>query len=843
MAGALSLNGIWDLTFAEGPPLLHPDHYLGPHVRGRRLLPARVPAPIHQVLLEAGLIEDPNIGLNSLRARWVEEQFWVYRYTFQAPDGARAQRARLVFERLELDAVVMLNGEVVGTHANAFRPARFDVTGKLRPGQNLLVVKISTGLHSAADKPAADYLRDYGPDYLTRRHWHRNPQYQNGWDWSPRLLNVGILGDVRLEWHAGPRLDQIAVFGLVSQDLTTAAVHVSATLESSGEQPLPGALRARIVETCQDATAQITLPPGESRHEVVLQLDHPQLWWPRGHGEQPRYTVEVELEAAGEVQRATRRLGLRRVEIDQSPHPEAGRHFILTINNRPIFCKGGNWVPPDLLYSTVDEARTRALVDLAAGANFNLLRIWGGGVYADHVLLEACDQRGLLVWHDFIFACCKYPGDDPAFAAEVRREATHVVRELAHHPSLVVWCGNNEIEWGDWEWGFDDHGRTHPHYALFHHDLPLICRTENPATPYWISSPFSPDQRRPNDPTVGDQHPWAVSLATPGGADWWEYRRYADRFPNEGGVLGCSSPATLRQFLPESERFLRSLTWDHHDNPFACQDIPPGELGHAYATVALWTGRDPMAMDWDEYAFASALCQAEGLQEYIANYRRRMFGSASAIFWMYNDSWPVTHGWTIVDYYLRRKLSYHPVRRAFQPVTVVVAEEGGVVTVYGVNDTPAAWKGEVRCGLFLLAGGLPLDERLSVELPANASTALASFPRTQWDRLGLTRSGAFAALLDRDELVAQHRLFLARFAELEFASPELELKMEGGRLRAAADVFIWGLCLDVDGEAPLPDNCFDLLPGIPYTMPWPGGLGAPRAVRIGSRDAVPPRRP
>jgi beta-mannosidase len=840
MSGSLSLNGTWQLTWAEGDPLIPPEHFMGAVVKGRRMLPARVPAPIHQVLMEAGLVEDPTVGMNSLKARWVEEQYWVYRLTFTAPEEAPEQRAELLFDRLEYDALVLLNGEAIGRHATAFRPARFDVTGKLRPGENLLVVRIDAGLQAVADRSAADYTRSAGIELLTKRHWHRKPQYQSGWDWNPRLMNVGILGDVRLEWRAAPRLDQVAVFALPDEDYTAATVHVRAFVENKAGE-VAGTLRARIVETGAEVCAPVTIHAGESRHEVMLEIPNPRLWWPRGHGEQHLYTVEVTLEAGGEAQQAVRRVGVRRVEMDQSPHPVAGQYCTLKINGRPIFCKGGNWVPADLFYSTVDEARTRELIALALAANFNMLRVWGGGYYVDHAFCERCDEAGMMIWHDCIFACMKYPGDDVEFVAEVRRELRHVVRELANHPSLVVWCGNNEIEWGDREWGFDSHGRVAPHYGIFHRDIPRIVEEEDPPTLHWISSPCSPGcSLRPNDPTVGDQHPWGVSLGNEGAADWWDYRSYVDRFPNEGGVLGASSPATLRQFLPERERHLRSQTWDHHDNPFALGDSRPGAPGHSYSTVELWTGRDPETMEWEEYAFTSALLQAEGLREYIANYRRRMFSSACAIFWMYNDSWPVTHGWTIVDYYRRKKLAYHPVRRAFAPVSVVVAEEGGEVTVYGINDTPEPWSGEVRYGLFGLAGGRPVDKSIPAALAANAATPLARFARADWEALGVEKTGAFAVLTRRGEPVAQHRLFLARFRDLAFVTPEIHMSMEGETLTLTSDAFAWGVCLDVEGERPLADNCFDLIPGIPYTLPWAAALGAPQVVRLGNRDAVRP---
>ena len=839
MSGSLSLNGRWRLAYAEGSPLVPPDYLTGPTLEGKHTWDAAVPAPIHQVLMDAGVIDDPRIGMNSLKARWVEEQFWAYRRTFNAPPDALRGAATLVFERLELDAAVFLNGEVIGRHANALRPARFDVTGKLREGENLLVVSLATGLHSAADKPGAEYGIG-GMDLLTKRHWHRNPQYQAGWDWNPRLINVGILGDVWLQWRSAPRMTQMTVFAMPNDDLTSATMHVRATMEGIGDAPVSGTLRARIAETGAEASLPVAIPPEESRHELTIEIPNPRLWWPINHGEQFRYTIEVTLEAAGESQTVTRKTGVRRVEMDQSPHPVTGRYCVLRINNRPIFCKGGNWVPPDLFYSAVTPERYRALVDLAVQANFNLLRVWGGGPYADHALCDACDEAGILIWHDFIFACAKYPGDDPEFAAEARREVTYIVRELAHHPSLVIWCGNNEIEWGDWDWGYDDRGRTHPHYAMFHHDIPLIVRTEDPSTLHWISSPWSPEQRHPNDPTVGDQHPWGVSILTAGAADWWMYRKYVDRFANEGGVLGASSPKTLHEFLPEEERYLLSPSWDHHDNPVGTLGCDPGEAGRVYATVELWTGRDPLTMDLDTYAFVSALLQAEGLQEYIANYRRRLFSSASAVFWSYNDSWPVTHGWTIVDHYLRKKLAYHPVRRAFQPVTAFVVDEEDAITIYGVNDTPEEWSGEVRCGLFMLRGGLPLDERLPVTLPANAATVLASFERARWEALGFRESGAFAQLLSDGTTIAQHRLFVERFKDLAFAAPDIKPSVQGGMLTLRSDVFAWGVCLDVDGETPLADNCFDLLPGIPYVMRWSAELGEPRVVRVGNRDAVAP---
>jgi beta-mannosidase len=734
-----------------------------------------------------------------------------------------------VFEGLDLNAVVFLNGVEVGRHGNAHRPCRIEVTGKLQPGENVLSVRLESGLYGVADKPGSDYAT--APEtLLNKRHWLRKAQYQCGWDWNPRLINVGLVGDVRLEWSDQPWIEQLVVYPEFLGGGPEAVLHVRAFVVSPCSGPTDGRLVLVLPEAACDVESRVTIEPGESRLDSLAWIGRPRLWWPVGHGEQALYTIEAELEIEGQVvSSASRRTGIRRVRINQDSHPETGQYFIIEINDRPIFCKGGNWVPPDMVPASVEPERYRRLVELAVEANCNLLRVWGGGTYTPHALLEACDELGVLVWHDLLFACARYPADDPQFLAEVREEVTWAVRELAAHPSLVVWCGNNELEWGAWDWGYDKQGRCLPDYALFHHVLPAILKEEDPSRPYWPSSPYSPDHHHPNDPLLGDQHPWSVTLGE-FGPDFWHYRDFVDRFPNEGGVLGASSPATLRQCLGEPFAF-RSPAWEHHDN--ACNFWRPGP-GITYQTVKLWLDREPEEMGLEDYCFASALLQAEGLCEYIGNYRRRMFSSSSAIFWMYNDSWPATHGWTIVDYYLRRKLAYHPVRRAFQPVTVVVAREGDDCVVFGVNDTPNKWTGRCRFGLFGLQGESGPEETMAATLPPLAAVPLGRVSVAEWERLGPSRFGAFAVLLEKRRAVAQHRLFIKRFHELEFGGPKIEVRLKGEEAIFTADQFAWGVCLDLDGELPLADNCFDLLPGVPYRVPWAEGLGAPRVVSVGN---------
>jgi len=328
---------------------------------------------------------------------------------------------------------------------------------------------------------------------------------------------------------------------------------------------------------------------------------------------------------------------------------------------------------------------------------------------------------------------------------------------------------------------------------------------------YWPSSPYSENYEDPTSTVTGDQHPWGVSLASDG-PDFHAYRHYADRFPNEGGFLGASTPATLRQFLPKDEQFVRSVSWDHHDNEVNFW----GKKDVSYNSFEYWLGIPYTQFTLDEYAFASGLLQAEALTEYITNFHRRMFSSSSAIFWMYNDSWPVSHGWTIVDYYNRKKLAYYPVSRAFQQVSVVVAEDNDQINVYGINDKVSLWKGNLQYGIFDTKGGFTVNKNKAVSLPANTSTVIASFDKSELEKAGYSDHCAFAVLKQNDMPISQYKMFKDKFKDVKFEKSQISIKQNADYAILSSPVYVWGVCLDFDGDATVTDNCFDLFPGIPY---------------------------
>jgi beta-mannosidase len=818
----LDLNGTWKLHWSDGQRS-RPEHALRDPPDESRFIDAQVPGEVHLDLLKAGWISDPCVGANVLAARWVEEFIWTYRRTFdllEAPNG----RAWLVFEGLDLYATILLNGTEIGRHHNTFYPCRIEVTGKLQPGTNSLIIHLDSGLWAVADKPASGWER-WPDQILNKRHWLRKPQCQFGWDSSQRLINVGIFKPVRLEWTDHPaRVDQAVALAEVSPDLKSGTLRIRMFYEGLSPQPRRARITVRLPKFDLQHDVELDILPGPNTAQATLHIDNPDLWWPVGQGPQTRYAVQTRLESDGiTIHEQDLCVGFRHVQVDQSPNPVGGRYFTFIINGRKIFAKGSNFVPADMIFARIDRSRYEKLIDLALEQNFNFLRVWGGGLYESDDFYDLCDERGILVWQEFIFACTRYPTHDEDFFNDVRAEATYNIRRLARHPSLVAWCGNNEIEWGDWDWDYGRTGVIMPDHAFFHITLPRLLQQEDPTRYYQPRSPYSPDTLHPNSDHVGDQHPWSLGFFN---YDFRDYRKMTCRFPDEGGYLGPTSLPTMLACLPETQRHIHSFAWQIHDNSVASWTQPsaPDEA------IRQWLGKDPHKMSIEDFNYWTGLLQGEALREYIENFRRRMFDSSAAVFWMFNDCWPATRSWTTVDYYLRRTPAFHHVRRAMAPVHVILAQEGDAITIFGINDMPERVDATLSFGILPLKGNPSWQQEIPASLYANASTRLATIPLSLWP--DPRNSIAFAKLRRDNVEISQNRLILPRFRELQWSAPDIRISAKDGAASFESSSFAWGICLDLGGELRLADNFFDLYPSTPYAIPWPHA-SPPRVLRVG----------
>ncbi|MGR6916266.1 glycosyl hydrolase 2 galactose-binding domain-containing protein [[Actinomadura] parvosata] len=612
---------------------------------GRGEIPASVPGCVHTDLLAAGAIEDPYLDDNEHRLAWIGRTDWTYRTSFTwEPDGH--EHTDLVCEGLDTVAAVTLNGVLIGETANQHRSYRFPVRHLLREGANELVVRFASAYGYAQARRAE--LGERPGAYDEPYPFIRKMACNFGWDWGPTLVTAGIWRPIGLESWSGARLAEVRP--LASAD---GHVRVHVRLDRPAAEP--------VVVTVGGVTAERRLDGQEG--VVELRVPDPEPWWPRGHGAQPLYDLAVRV---GE-QEWRGRIGFRDVELDRDA-------FKIIINGVPVFVRGVNWIPDDCFPSRVTRERLAERFAQATAAGVNLLRVWGGGLYESEDFYSLADELGLLVWQDFPFACAAYPEEEP-LRSEVEAEARQHVARLAAHPSLVLWCGNNENLEGHADWGWQDKlaGRTWG--AGYYHDLlPSIVAELDPTRPYWPGSPYSgaPDLP-PNDPARGTIHIWDVWNRE----DYLRYAAYRPRFVAEFGFQGPPAYATLRRASSD-----HPLTpGSSHQKAVDGQDKLLRGLGDHL----------PRPETFDDWHYLTQLNQARAMAFGIERFRALMPHCMGTIVWQLNDCWPVT-SWSAVDGDGRRKPLWYALRRAYADRLITIQDGEAAL----VNDTGEPWTGELR---------------------------------------------------------------------------------------------------------------------------------------------------
>ncbi|MGH2819361.1 MAG: beta-mannosidase, partial [Actinomycetota bacterium] len=566
--------------------------------------------------------------------------------------------------------------------------------------------------------------------------------------------------------------------------------------------------------------------------QTCLSVPRPALWWPSGYGAQPLYDLHMQLRRDDTVLDGLEdRVGLRTVELDRTPDPEeaGAESFTFRINGVRIFAKGANWIPLDCLSGRMDRPRYEELLDLLVEAHGNMLRVWGGGQYEKDDFYRLADERGILVWHDFMFACARYP-DDPDFIAEVRAEAEHQVRRLRNRTCVVLWAGNNENDWIEDASNRAEPGHDFPGKSLYHRHLPEIVRRLDPSRPYWPSSPYGGDDH--NGEQAGDRHNWHVWHGgvlprrfgeeprrdpSPEGVSYRHYLEDTARFASEFGMHASPVLETLRRNLPASE-----LSFGSEGLLFRNKDTPK-DKGNA-----LMLAHTGLPRDLDEYIDLSMICQAEGLKLALEHYRRRKFHCSGALFWQWNDCWPGL-SWSVLDYYAFPKASYFFVKRAYAPVLASFAERpDGAVEVWLTNDLPAPVD-ETLTWTHATFDGQVLDRgEVHAHGPANASMCVARV-----EPGGGGRRGQFLWLEGGDR-VPYNRHFFAEVKDLVRERPAVSVEWErsGDALVATLvcerHAYFVNLFAPVEGTR-YSDNWFDLFPDKPRRV----SIRPPEGARLG----------
>lgn len=776
----------------------------------KKWLPAVVPGCVHTDLLRAGLIPDPFWAANELSLQWIEERTWEYRSTFRVPASLRGEDiVELVADGLDTIATVILNGQEIARTDNMFVAHRWNVKEHLRAGSNELVVRFSS---------AMDYVRTHHRDLiqgelndpLGMAPRIRKQQCQFGWDWGPRFVSAGIWQDLRLEGYREHRVVGVRVAQQHGDGVTlTFAPELTRKTKGAscrGTVSLDGACVARVVAG-------------------VAQISEPQLWWPNGHGEQPLYDVELEILVGDEVVGVwSERIGLRTIELDR--HADvAGETFQFVVNGRPIFAKGANWIPAHAFVTTLGREDYARDLRSAALAHMNMIRVWGGGIYESEYFYDLCDELGLLVWQDFMFACAVYPGD-ARFVKSVREEATQQVRRLRHRACLALWCGNNEIEQLNVQRLQATKAKAE-YAAVFERALPDVVAAHDGVTAYWQSSQHRPDGDNGHaaGERHGDTHYWDVWHARHPVKD---YEKWRFRFCSEFGMQSYSSPETNATFAAPGERNVFGAAMENHQKNRGGNQVILDYVSRRY--------RLPSTQDG--LIYLSQLNQAYCMQIGVEHYRRLMPHCMGALYWQLNDCWPVA-SWSSIEFTGTWRALHHVARRFFAPALVSAHVPGddvaGVgnyrtssvreVHLYTVYDAPELARGTLRWDLFHVDGRVLLRGRRAVALRYGQSTRQHVLDLEKAIAAHGTDHLLLRVALDvGGACVSEDSVFLAppRFVELPRGRTHVRVRMESSKraqLTFESSVFQHRFAVGLPGLTHLlGDNYFELFPNEPKTI-------------------------
>lgn len=807
MRQAISLDGSWQFNWGLNPADTEWPEWTA---EAEGWLPAQVPGTVHADLLREGRIEDPFVDKQAEDCRWIEWENFSYRRAVRIPAEWAGKRIILECEALDCFATLFLDGEKIGSSNNAFVEQRFEVTPLARPGtEQSLVIYFESPVGAMQEKAESSPVKaERYPEYI----YARRPAFSYGWDFAPRLVGCGIWRPIRLvaveeawiesAWLKTEKIEDGAAQVVVEVEVDAAA---------AGGMDLK--LEVSLTHGTQQVCASVTVSPAGERTkiQIPLTIEQPALWFPHSHGRPELYDLSVKLSAGGRaLDSREEKAGIRLLRVLQEPQADGGTSFIFEVNGQKVFCKGANWVPADSLTVTPTPERCEHLLGLARSGGMNMLRVWGGGVYESDAFYAACDRLGILVWQDFMFACNVYPDLDREYMENVRQEADKAVRRLRQHPSLAIWCGNNENDWGWSAWGWKERFDRFYGEKIYHELLPQACAEHDPTRLYWPSSPFGGPE--PNGDQAGDIHDWRV---------WHERLKpeeYGARHPHfvsEFGIQGSPHIATVRRMLTPQAQWPIGKVWEaHHRDP---------------KKMAVYMKDFGKPANLEQYVQLSQMAQAAGLGIGIEIYRRRLWECSGSLVWQFNEPWP-THCWSMIDYEGRPKGSFFAARRAYENPMVSLEKTDAGLGVWLVNDSPEAIQGTLEIRGQDFAGKILFQEERAVEAPAGTAVCVETITGRKL-RLASSGGSFWGARLTGDKFESQRAWFAKPQRKMNWPEARLRAWIEGtGQERTlvieSENYARWVELGTAENRVDFEDNYFDLWPGEQRRIRLPQGAEA-----------------
>jgi len=760
---------------------------------------ATVPGTVHLDLMNHKIIPDPYKDENEKKVQWIENEDWDYQTSFTIlPKELENQNIDLVFNGLDTFSEIYLNGKLLKKTDNMFRKWEIPVKQNLKIGDNLLQIKFKSAVN--VGKELAKKVPFTIPE--SPRSFVRKAQYQFGWDWGPRLVTAGIWKDVKLNSWNNAKFENIKI---EQKSVTKQQAELNIYTEIFAER------EGKYSVSVNNQSKSFKLKKGKNTINLPFIINNPKLWQPNGWGDPNLYDIKISLQKDSKnLDNKTERIGLRTIELIQEKDAK-GKSFYFKVNGNPMYAKGTNWIPSDSFSPRITKEKYQKLIKDSKEANMNMIRVWGGGIYEDDEFYKACDENGILVWQDFMFAGSFYPSDEE-FLNNVKEEVKDQVNRLQNHASIALWCGNNEVDEAIVNWGYqkqfkyskEDSLQAWKDYKKVFHELIPNTLKENLTADknmYWPSSP-SIGWGHKESLTEGDSHYWGV---------WWGeqpfeiFNEKVPRFASEYGFQGMPTLETTKSmFSGNPDLNLENGTIKAHE-----------KHGRGWEIINSYMKRDyNVPTDFLKYNYISQLLQARGMQIAIEAHRRAKPYNMGTLYWQLNDCWPVV-SWSSIDYLGNWKALHYQIKRSFENQVILTEEKDGILNFYAINDELKKFddvqleleinkfNGENLITTVSVADGKDLNEMLKFD-PVRVDELIENSDKNK----------VFLNLIVRgknEKIIAENNYFFSKPKDLKLPKPNIKIKkISPTEIEISTDVLAKDVYLM--GDTHFSDNFFDLLP-------------------------------
>ena len=790
-------------------------------------LEASVPGDVHTDLLKNGLIEDPFYRLNEHDLQWIDKTDWEYKTEFDlSQKDLNSHSLALEFQGIDTYSSIYLNDSLIGTTDNMFIGKTVDIKNFAKLGKNKLYIKLfspinkGVKLHDSLGYDISSFngndLAEIGKVEGNKRVsvFTRKAPYHFGWDWGPRLVTSGIWQPINIKTWNYFNIEDLYIRQISLNENASLVAEIE--LESYLE--IDEMISEIYVDNKKVSTDLVYINKGTNKIEIPFTIKDYELWWPNGMGNQNMYDVKVKLQSNNNFVTSSKRVGLREINLVTS-QDSVGNNFYFEVNKKPVFMKGVNYIPQDIFLNRVSDDKYEELLESAVDANMNMIRVWGGGIYENEIFYNLCDEKGLLVWQDFMFACAMYPGDED-FLKSVEQEAKYNVKRLRGHPSIALWCGNNEVRsaWKNWGWEKDVMENQSPEIAsviskayddVFHKILPEVVNNLDTSTAYWPSSPGSTFSGGTESYTSGDAHYWGVWW---GKEDFESYNQKVPRFMSEFGFQSFPEFSSVDKYTNESDYSIYSEVMKSHQRSSIGNSTIEDYMLRHYNKPKSFKG----------YLYVSQILQAYGMSIGMESHRRNKGYSMGSLYWQLNDCWPVA-SWSSIDYFGKWKALHYSTKKAFQPVLINFFKSDSEIELHIISDLLESKEVDLNLKVLSFSGEVLYELNKNYLLQQNSTMKAESLSIDWLNKNFDPNSSLLVASLFSEEIeISNNNYYLSEFKDIKLTKPLIEYEIDElintFEVSLKSKNLVKNVFVDIASSQNFSDNYFDMIPGKEYKI-------------------------